>query len=155
MRKTKGKTKPKTKTRMRMRMRGTTKTKAKTRPKSHVKRRRNPRGDRPLSFDRAARDGMTEQIGAAPKHRVHDSINLVLAECDKVDAALIEITQNHEIPPLTIKEVETADDGGTVKRGWAVVSADPQKPLTERQAKDIVAAMRPSRMPAPIRIAAE
>jgi hypothetical protein len=108
-----------------------------------------------LSFDLPAKDGMTEQIGAAPKHRVHDSINLVLAECDKVDAALIEITQNHEMPPLTIKEVETADDGGGAKKGWAVVSADPQKPLTERQAKDIVAAMRPSRMPAPIRIAAE
>ncbi len=98
---------------------------------------------------------MTEQIGAVPKHRVHDSINLVLAECDKVDAALIGITQDHLMPPLTIKAVEMADGGGGAKRGWAIVSADPQKPLTERQAKEIVAAMQPSRTAVPSRLAAE
>jgi hypothetical protein len=73
---------------------------------------------------------------------MHDSINLVLAECDKVDAALIEITQDHDMPPLAIKQVETGGDGGVAKIGWAVVSGDPQRPLTERDAKNIVAAMR-------------
>ncbi len=147
MRKVKGKAKTKRRTRG----------KTRTAPKSPVKRprHRNSRDDRPLSFDLPAKDDMTEQIGAVPKHRVHDSINLVLAECDKVDAALIGITQDHQMPPLTIKAVEMADGGGGAKRGWAIVSADPQKPLTERQAKEIVAAMQPSRTAVPSRLAAE
>jgi len=98
---------------------------------------------------------MTVQTGAAPRHLVHDSINLVLAECDKVDAALIEVTQDHDLPPLAIKRVETADGGGLAKMGWAVVSGDPQRPLSEMDARRIVAAMRRPRMSAPIRFAAE
>ena len=91
---------------------------------------------------------MTVQIRPAAEHLVHDSIDLVLAECDKVDAVLSELAWDDDMPPLTIKQVETAD-------GWAVVSADPQKPLTENEAKRIVAAMRQPRPSAPIRIAAE
>jgi len=83
---------------------------------------------------------MPEQTVASSNLRVHDSINRVIAECDKVDAALIEMTR-HDMPSLTIKELELADNGSGVTRGWAVVSADPQKPLTEWQARDIVAAM--------------
>jgi len=145
MRKTKGTTKTK--------MRG----KKKTTPKSLVKRRRlrNPRDDQPLSFALPPKDDMTMQTGAAPKHLVHDSINLVLAECDKVDAVLIEIAQDHDMPPLTIRQVETAEGGGVTRNGWAVVSGDPQRPLSEMDAKRIVAAMRRPRTPAPIRIAAE
>ena len=143
----------KTKVKAKSESRGRTK----TRPKSLVKRRRlrDPRDGQPLSFDLPAKDGMTVQTGAAPRHLVHDSINLVLAECDKVDAALIEVTQDHDLPPLAIKRVETADGGGLAKMGWAVVSGDPQRPLSEMDARRIVAAMRRPRMSAPIRFAAE
>ncbi len=121
---------------------GTGKTKTKT--KSLVKRRRrqrNPSGDRPLSFNSSAQDDMPNQTDASSNLRVHDSINRVLAECDKVAAALIEM-RHHDLPPLTVKEVDVAEGGRAVKRVWAVVSADPHRPLTEWQAKDIVAALR-------------
>jgi hypothetical protein len=135
---------------------GKTKTRGKTKtaPKSLVKRR-NPPGAQPLSFALPAKDDMTVQTGAAPRHLVHDSINLVLAECDKVDAALIGITQDHKMPPLAIMQVATTDSGGAAKTGWAVVSGDPQRPLTESDAKRIVAAMRRLRTSAPMWIAAE
>ena len=88
----------------------------------------------------------------APKQkRVHASINRVMAECDKVDAVLLAIMRPAGLPPLTVIEMET----GYGERTWAVVSGDPQKPLTEKQAKEIVAAMRPPGPPAPIRIAAD
>jgi hypothetical protein len=118
-------------------------------------RHRNPRGDQPLSFDLPAKDDTTVQTDATPKHLVHDSINLVLAECDKVDAALTEITQDHDMPPLAIKQVATAGEAGVAKTGWAVVSGDPRRPLTESDAKRIVAAMRRPGTSAPIWIAAE
>jgi hypothetical protein len=84
---------------------------------------------------------MPDRTGALSDRCVHDSISRVIAECDKVDAALIEMTRQ-DMPSLAIKELEVADSASGVKRAWAVVSADPQKPLTEWQAKDIVAAMR-------------
>jgi hypothetical protein len=140
-------------------IKGKAKTKGKTKSTSRplVKRRgnRSSRDGQPLSFDLTAKDDMTVQTAAAPKQLVHDSINLVLAECDKVDAALVEITQDHNMPPLTIKQLEMANDGRIAKIGWAVVSADPHRPLTESDAKHIVAAMRRPRTSAPISIAAE
>ena len=126
-------------------------------PKSVVKRRRprNLQRDQPLSFDLPSKDDVTVQAGAAPNQLVHDSINLVLAECDKVAAALIEITQDYDLPPLTIRPVDTRDDSSVANTGWAVVSDDPQRPLTETEARTIVAAMRWPRTSAPLRIAAE
>jgi hypothetical protein len=59
---------------------------------------------------------MTVQTGPAVEHLVHDSINLVLAECDKVDAVLIELGRNDDMPPLTLKQVETEGDGGVTKQ---------------------------------------
>lgn len=94
---------------------------------------------------------MPRQSRSLPKRRMRDSIDRVIAECDKVDAALFEITQNQELPPLTIQGLEIGNGGA--ERGWAVVSADPQRPLTEKQAKDIVVAMQPPGLVA--RIAAE
>lgn len=96
---------------------------------------------------------------AAPRQGVRDSIDRVIAECDRVDAVLIEITrtaQNDEndMPPLTIQMLELDGEAGT-KRGWAVVSADPHRPLTEQQANDIVAAMKSLETNPPIGIAAE
>jgi hypothetical protein len=91
----------------------------------------------------------------APGQRVRESVDRVMAECDKVDAALFEMsraTQVEDLPLLTIEEIAT--EGGT-NRGWAVVSADPQRPLTEMQAKAIIAAMQSRGTPAPIGIAAE
>ncbi len=88
---------------------------------------------------------------AAPCQGVHASIDRVIAECDKVDAALLEFTRQ-DMPPLTIKELDAAGAGAT--RGWAVVSADVQKPLTEPQARAILAALQLG-TPAAIRIAAE
>lgn len=115
----------------------------KTKPKSLVKgrRERNPSADQRLSFDPPAKNDMPGQTVASPSSHVHESINRVMAECDKVDAALIEMTRQ-DMPSLAIKELAAAGSGNGVKRGWAVVSADPQKPLTEWQARDIVAAMR-------------
>ena len=115
----------------------------KTKPKSRVKGRRdrNPRADGLLSFVPEAKDDMPDQTVMSSNRLVHDSINRVVAECDKVDAALLEMTRQ-DMPSLAIKELDAADDGSGVTRGWAVVSADPQKPLTEWQARDIVAAMR-------------
>jgi hypothetical protein len=107
-----------------------------------------------LSFDPPAKNDMPQEIVAAPKHPVHDSIDRVIAECDKVDAALTEFTRQ-DMPPLAVKELKPSDDGAEATRGWAVVSADLQKPLTEWQARAIMAAMQSPRTPVPIRIAAE
>lgn len=140
----------------------TTKT-AKTKRKSPVSRRgrlRNAGGDRALSVDPPAKEDMSKQAKPpkpAPGQRVRESVDRVMAECDKVDTALFEMTratQVEDMPPLTIKETDTGDGGGP-KRGWAIVSADPQRPLTEMQAKEIIAAMRSRGTPAPIAIAAE
>ena len=98
---------------------------------------------------------MAVQIGAAPKHRVHDSINLVLAECDKVDAVLIEIAQDHDMPQLAVKQVAVGDDAGGLTTGWAIVSGDPRRPLTESDARHVVAAMERLRTSAPPSLAAE
>src|SRR5262249_23772773 len=93
------------------------------------------------------------QAAASSKYRVYDSIDRVIAECDRIDAALLQLTQDHETPPLTVKEIAVADGGGSGRRAWAIVSADPQRPLTEWEAKDIVGAMQRPRTPA--RFAAE
>ncbi len=133
------------------------KTKGKASPKPRVKRgqpSRNPRGDRSLSLDPPAKDDMPRQTAAAPRHRVHDSIDRVIAGCDRVDAALVELAQQ-DMPPLAIRELAAADGGAGATRGWAVVSADLRKPLTQWQARAIVAAMQSPRTPAPISIAAE
>ncbi len=133
------------------------KTKEKTTRKSPVKRPRNGRNrdaDRPLSFDPPPNDDMSQQAVAAPRHRVHDSIDRVIAECDKVDAALTEFARQ-DMPPLMIKELTPAAGGAGATRGWAVMSADLQRPLTEWQARAIVTAMQSPREPAPIGIAAE
>jgi hypothetical protein len=113
-----------------------------------------------LSFDRLAKDAMpkkTKPGKSAAKQRVRASIDRVIAECDKVAAALIEMTrgtQHQDMPPLAIREIGTGDCEA-VTRVWAVVSDDPQRPLTERQARDIVAAVRSLATPAPTSIAAE
>ncbi len=133
------------------------KTKEKTTRKSPVKRPRNGRNrdaDRPLSFDPPPNDDMSQQAVAAPRHRVHDSIDRVIAECDKVDAALIELTRD-DMPLLTIRQLKAADSDAAAPGGWVVASADSQKPLTEWQARAIVAAMQSPRAPGPMRIAAE
>jgi hypothetical protein len=128
----------------------------KAKRKSSVKRRRVVRNSavvQPLSFDPPSGDDMPRQTKSLPKRRMRDSIDRVIAECDKVDAALFEITQNQEMPPLTIRELDVGEGGA--ERGWAVVSADPQRPLTEKQAKEIVAAMQPPGLVARMTIAAE
>jgi hypothetical protein len=133
------------------------KTKAKATAKSAGKRRRtggNPGGDGSLSFDPPAQDDMSQQSAATSKHRVHDSINRVMAECDKVDAALVEFTRQ-DMPPLAIKDLKGAGGGAEATSGWAVVSADAQRPLTEWQAKAIVAAMQSPGAPVQVGIAAE
>jgi hypothetical protein len=147
MRKTTGKTGGKT--------RG--KAKAKTTAKSPARRRRaggNPGHDGSLSFDPPAQDDMSQQTAAASKHRVHDSIDRVMAECDKVDAALVEFTRQ-DMPPLTIKELKGAAACAEATGGWAVVSADVQRPLTEWQARAIVAAMQSPGASVAVGIAAE
>ena len=126
---------------------GTRKGTQKTKPRSPAKgrRERNSGTDRPLSFVPGSEDDMRDQAVASSNRLVHDSINRVVAECDKVDAALIEMTRQEtrqDMPSLAIKELDAADSGSAVQRGWAVVSADPHKPLTEWQAREIVAAMR-------------
>jgi hypothetical protein len=153
MRKPKDKTKAKTTAKSKTNARK--KTKATRRSTAKRRRDRNTPGDQPLSFDLPAKDAMTAETGAAAKHPVHDSIDLVLAECDKVAAVLTELARDEGMPPLTIKPVETADHTGAAKAGWAVVSVDPHRPLTEGEAKRIVAAMGEPRTSAPIGIAAE
>ena len=95
---------------------------------------------------------MPQQTAAAPTRGVHDSINRVIAECDKVDAALLAFTRQ-DMPPLAIKRLDAA--GAEASGGWAVVSADLERPLTEWQARAIVAAVQSRRTPAPIRLAVE
>jgi hypothetical protein len=136
---------------------------AKTKRNLPVRRRvRNAGADRVLSLYTPAKDDMPNQVKRAPKpapgQRVRESVDRVMAECDKVDAALFEMaraTQVEDLPPLTIEEIDTGDGEGGTNRGWAVVSADPQRPLTETQAKEIIAAMQSRGTPAPIGIAAE
>jgi hypothetical protein len=110
---------------------------------------------------RPQKDDMPKQVKQAPEpapgQRVRESVDRVMAECDKVDAALFEMTratQVEDLPPLTIEEIDAGDGEGGTKRGWAVVSADPERPLTETQAKEIIAVMSRG-TPAPIGIAAE
>ena len=89
---------------------------------------------------------------------MRESVDRVMAECDKVDAALFEMTRATQVeglPPLTIEEIDTGDREGATERGWAVVSADPRRPLSETQAKEIIAAMQSRGTPAPVGIAAE
>jgi hypothetical protein len=45
------------------------------------------------------------------------------------------------MPPLTTREVETGWGGGGPERGWAIVSDDPRRPLTEEQALRILTAL--------------
>jgi len=152
----------------------TAKAKAKTKrksPASRPRRGRNSANDQALSLDPPAKEIMPEQAKAdpphpvpAPPHPVRASIDRVMAECDKVDALLIGITRptpGLDLPPLTIKEIDIEDGEGGTRRDWAVVSGNPQKPLTEAQAKEIVEALQsrsapesPS-APAPTSIAAE
>jgi hypothetical protein len=138
-----------------------TRTKRKTPRKSPVRRhrrRRNVASDRALSFDLPAKDAMPEQAKRAPRQRVRASIDRVMAECDKVDAVLIGITrprQDHDLPPLAPREIDTDDGAGGTTRAWAVVSGDPQMPLTETQVKTIIAALQSRCAPAPTSIAAE
>jgi len=127
-------------------------------PARRPQRGRNGADDQALSSDPPAQDLMPEQAKAAPRHRVRASIDRVMAECDKVDALLIGITRptpGLDLPPLTIKEIETDDGEGGTARAWAVVSGDPRKPLTEAQAKEIAAALQSRSAPAPTSIAAE
>jgi hypothetical protein len=141
---------------------------AKAKRKSPVKNRRpgrNTRGELSSSSAPPAKSDTRKQTKRTRTQRVSASSNRVIAECDKVhaaldqvDAALIEImrtAQNPDMPPLTIKELETGGEQAGAKRGWAVVSGDPQMPLTEKQAKQIVAAMQSLDPDAPIKIAAE
>lgn len=145
------------------------KTKRKTAIKSAVKagaRGRNAERGQVLSSGPPAKKAMRTQIQraprktteTAPKQGVRESIDRVIAECDRVDAALIEITRaaqrdDNDMPPLTIQMVELGRDAGA--SGWAVVSGDPHRPLTEQQARDIVAAMKSIATSAPFGVAAE
>jgi len=149
-------TKIKTKTAKTTKTRTRTKTKRKS-PVSRPRRDGNGADGQALSFDPPAKDVMPEQAQAAPRHRVRDSVDRVMAECDKVAAALIEMTRtswDQDLPPLAIKEIDTGE-GEATTRGWVVVSGDPHRPLTERQAKHIIAAMQSQDGTAPIGIGAE
>lgn len=138
------------------------KTKRKSAAKSAVKtggRGRNAGRGKVLSSGPPAKKAMRKKTQAAPKQGVRESIDRVIAECDRVDAALIEITRaaqkdDNDVPPLTIQMVELGGDAGATS-GWAIVSADPQRPLTEQQARDIVAAMKSIETNAPFGVAAE
>lgn len=135
------------------------KTKRKSAAKSAVKtagRGRNAGRGEVLSSGSPAKKAMRKKTQTAPKQGVRESIDRVIAECDRVDAVLFEITrtaQNDDMPPLTIQMVLGDEAGAT--GGWAVVSADPHRPLTEEQAKDIVAAMESAGTKAPFGVAAE
>lgn len=128
-------------------------------------RGRNARPDQTLSSDPVAKNDMPKRTKRTPKARAPAGIDRVIAECDKVDAALDAVTaalnelartgQGQLMPPLTIKEVAMGDGLADDQRGWAVVSGDPQMPLTEKQAREIVAAMQSLGTLAPIGIAAE
>lgn len=136
---------------------------------------RNADDDRALSFDPPTKDEMPKKADKpadkqakrspkpAPGQRVRESVDRVMAECDKVDAALFEMARAtqvedmplRDVPPLTIKEIDTADGEGGTTRSFAVVSADPQRPLTEVQAKQIIAAIQSHGTLAAFGIAAE
>ena len=135
------------------------KTKRKSAAKSAVKtagRGRNAGRGEVLSSGSPAKKAMRKKTQTAPKQGVRESIDRVIAECDRVDAVLFEITrtaQNDDMPPLTIQMVLGDEAGAT--GGWAVVSADPHRPLTQDQARDIVAAMESAGTKAPFGVAAE
>jgi hypothetical protein len=136
------------------------KTKRKSAAKSAVKtggRGRNAGRGEVLSSGPPAKKVMRKKTQTAPKQGVRESIDRVIAECDRVDAVLFEITrtaQDDDMPPLTIRMVELGDEAGATT-GWAVVSADPRRPLTEEQARDIVAAMESAGTKTPFGVAAE
>lgn len=141
-----------------------TSTKRKSPTKDDGRDRNVPR-DRTLSSDPVAKTDMRKRTKRTPKERAPAGIDRVIAECDKVDAALDKVTaavvalartgQDQVMPALTIQEVATGDGVAGEKTGWAVVSGDPQMPLTEKQAREIVAAMLSLGMLAPIGVAAE
>ena len=134
-------------------------------PAKNGGRGRNVRPDRTLSSDPVTKNGMRKRTKRTPKDRAPAGIDRVIAECAKVDAALdkvaaalieLERTGHDQVmPPLTIREVATGDGLAGETRGWAVVSGDPQIPLTEKQAREIVAAMQTLGTLASIGIAAE
>jgi hypothetical protein len=142
-------------------------------PAKSAGRRRNAGGAQALSSDVIAKNAMRKRTKRTPQEpaqqpaqapapagtdRLIAESGKVEAALDKVAAALIELRQTGQVqdmPPLTIQEIEATDGGGGGQRGWAVVSRDPQTPLTERQAREIVAAVQSLRPPASIRIAAE
>jgi hypothetical protein len=146
------------------------KTKAKRSPKSPAKApvRRNARDDQALSSDPIAKATMRKRPKRTQKQPAPQpaqglppaGTDRVIAEWDKVDAALDKVAaaltefarteRNQALPLLTIKELATGE-----QRAWAVVSGDPQTPLTEQQAREIVATMQSLRPPASIGIAAE
>jgi len=136
------------------------KTKRKPAAKSAAKtggRGRNAGRGEVLSSGPPAKKAMRKKTQTAPKQGVRESIDRVIAECDRVDAVLFEITrtaQNDDMPPLTIQMVELGDEAGATG-GWAVVSSDPHRPLTEEQARDIVAAMDSAGTKTPFGVAAE
>ena len=137
------------------------KTKRKSAAKSAVKtggRGRNAGRGEVLSSGPPAKKAMRKKTQTAPKQGVRESIDRVIAECDRVDAVLFEITrtaQNDDMPPLTIQMLELGGDEAAATTGWAVVSADPHRPLTEEQARDIVAAMESAGTKTPFGVAAE
>ena len=149
------------------------KTPAKRSAKSPAKdggRRRNAAGDPALSSDSVAKNAMRKRTKRAQQEPAQQlaqqppsaGTDRVIAEWDKVDAALNKVAaavtaltraeQDQALPPLTIKDLAGGDG---LTGGWAVVSGDPQMPLTEQQARDIVATMRSLHAPASIGIAAE
>jgi hypothetical protein len=153
-------------------VKATAKRSAKSPAKSR-RRQRNAGGDQTLSSDPIAKNAMRKRTKRTPKEPAPQpaqapapaGTDRVIAECNNVDAALdrvaaalIELTRTEraqDLPPLTITEVDIANGQAGGQRGWAVVSDDPQMPLTEAQAREIVAAMQSLLAPATIGIAAE
>jgi hypothetical protein len=149
------------------------KTPTKRSAKSPVKspgRRRNAASDQALSSDSVAKNAMPKRTKRAQQEPAQQpaqelpaaGIDRVIAEWGKVDAALDKVAAavtaltrgepDQALPPLTIRELASGDG---MTGGWAVVSSDPQMPLTEQQAKEIVATMQSLHAPTPIGIAAE
>jgi hypothetical protein len=142
-------------------------------PAKNRKRQRNAGGDQALSSAASVKNAMRKRTRKTPQEpapqpaqaSAPSGIDRLIAESDKVDAALDKVAaavialtrtgQAPHIPPLTIKQIETTDGQTDGQTGWAVVSGDPQMPLTETQAREIVATMQSLHAPAPIGIAAE
>lgn len=73
-----------------------------------------------------------------PEERIKTTIDQVIADCDWIDRQTSRMIQfqnqdSRDLPPLTVMKVETG-----YGNGWAVVSDDPERPLTERQAESIL-----------------